>query len=198
MFSWIMNTFCNQTGWNLKKMCIFSKKIAKMGDFRLSIFHRKFLELHVFKVDLLAFNIKRDLFVANGAKKLSNWNYFSLFTTIKCIRHDFRIFANLLINTYYLWCRAQYLMFGQINLNKKKFGHHTKLVGWHTSIINTILMFGYPKHTPSSPPPPEKWNMLKNALILGVLLLKMSEIFTNRYEIYERKHLPRCQQSKTN
>ena len=124
-----------------------------MGDFRLSIFHRKFLKLHVFKVDHLSFNIKRDSFGANWAKKLLDWNYFSLFTTVKCIGRKIEIFANLLINTYYLWCRAQYLMFGQINLNKKKFGHHNKLVGWHTSIINTILMFGYPKYTPSSTPP---------------------------------------------
>ena len=166
-----------------------------MGDFGLSIFHRKLFELHVYKVDHLSFNIKRDSFGANGAKKLLDWNYFSLFTMIKCIWRKIRIFANLLINTYFLWCRAQNLMSEQINLNKKKFGHHTKLVGWHTSIINTILMFGYPKHIPSSTPPPEKWQMLKNALILGVLLLKMANIFTKRYEIYERKHLPRCQQS---
>ena len=134
-----------------------------MGDFRLSIFDRKFLESHVYKVDNLSFNIKRDSFGANGAKKLLDWNYFSLFTMIKCIWRKIRIFANLLINTYFLWCRAQNLMSEQINLNKKKFGHHTKLVGWHTSIINTILMFGYPKHIPSSTPHPPKndkcWKM---------------------------------------
>ena len=50
-------------------MRIFSKKIAKMGDFGLSIFHRKLFELHVYKVDHLSFNIKRDSFGANGAKK---------------------------------------------------------------------------------------------------------------------------------
>ena len=53
-----------------EKNVYFQQKIAKMGDFGLSIFHRKLFELHVYKVDHLSFNIKRDSFGANGAKKL--------------------------------------------------------------------------------------------------------------------------------
>ena len=163
-----------------------------MGDFGLSIFHRKLFELHVYKVDHLSFNIKRDSFGANGAKKLLDWNYFSLFTMIKCIWRKIRIFANLLINTYFLWCPAQYIMFEQKNLNKQKYCHLNKLVGRHTSTINTILMFEYLPHPSSSPPlsrikPPESCN--ENALILGVFLLKTAQISHKRCEIYWGNHL---------
>ena len=68
---------------------------------------------------------------------------------INRVWQEFQVFVNLLKDTFILRCYASYLKFEPKNLNEHEFCCLNMLVGLHKSMINTILMFQFPR-----PPPP--------------------------------------------